>query len=59
MSALKWADRIVVLNRGVIEEQGTHDHLLSRGGLYSRLNSTPAAAASLEPPDFVPFPSNI
>lgn len=38
ISALKWVDRIVVLNRGVIEEQGTHDRLISNGGLYVYLN---------------------
>jgi len=36
---LKWADRIVVLNQGVIQEQGTHDHLIRTGGLYAYLNN--------------------
>ena len=41
--ALEWVDRIVVLNRGVIEEQGTHDQLLGMGNLYAHLhNSTPS-----------------
>ncbi len=40
ISALKWVDRIVVLNRGVIEEQGTHDRLISSGGAYAYLHST-------------------
>lgn len=44
ISALKWVDRIVVLNRGVIEEQGTHNHLMSSGGLYSYLHNTLAVA---------------
>jgi len=39
ISALKWVDRIVVLNRGVVEEQGTHNHLISRGGLYAHLHN--------------------
>jgi ATP-binding cassette subfamily B protein len=44
-------DRILVLDRGRIVEQGTHDALVQRGGLYSRLArlqfeaATPAAAA--------------
>ncbi len=37
LSSLNWVDRIVVLNRGVIEEQGTHDQLLFARGTYSRL----------------------
>jgi len=41
ISALKWVDRIVVLNRGVIEEQGTHDQLISNGGLYMHLHNAP------------------
>lgn len=31
------ADRIVVLNKGKIEEIGTHQQLLEQGGLYSQL----------------------
>ncbi|HYY72342.1 MAG TPA: ABC transporter ATP-binding protein [Candidatus Bathyarchaeia archaeon] len=43
IAALKWVDRIVVLNGGVIEEQGTHDELISNGGLYMHLHNAPAA----------------
>jgi ABC-type bacteriocin/lantibiotic exporter with double-glycine peptidase domain len=42
ISALKWVDRIIVLNGGVIEEQGTHDQLIRTGGMYSHLHSIPA-----------------
>jgi ABC-type bacteriocin/lantibiotic exporter with double-glycine peptidase domain len=47
ISALKWVDRIVVLNQGVVEDQGTHEQLMARSGLYSWLHSavTPAASA--------------
>ena len=37
LSALDWVDRIVVLHRGVIEEQGTHEELLHSGGVYAHL----------------------
>jgi ABC-type bacteriocin/lantibiotic exporter with double-glycine peptidase domain len=45
ISAPKWMDRIIVLNGGVIEEQGTHDQLIRTGGVYSHLHSIPAALA--------------
>jgi ABC-type bacteriocin/lantibiotic exporter with double-glycine peptidase domain len=48
LTSLKWVDRIVVLNQGAIEEQGTHDQLLGSGRLYAHLHSaSPAAAGSL------------
>ena len=37
LSSVKKADKIVVLNNGSIEEVGTHQQLLSNGGLYSHL----------------------
>jgi ABC-type bacteriocin/lantibiotic exporter with double-glycine peptidase domain len=46
ISALKWVDRIVVLNQGVVEDQGTHEQLITRSGLYSWLNNTVTSADS-------------
>lgn len=38
LSTIQSADRIVVLQKGRVVEQGSHDQLLHTGGLYSRLH---------------------
>ena len=37
LKTIKDADRIIVLNNGEIQEEGTHDELIRRQGLYSHL----------------------
>jgi ATP-binding cassette subfamily B protein len=37
------ADRIIVLSGGKLEEEGTHEELVARGGLYAELFNMQAA----------------
>ena len=66
LSTVRRADRIVVLDGGTIVEQGIHDDLMQRGGLYSRLQkqsrSTPNGylfEAPIAAPEPVPAVSDL
>ena len=37
LSTVRFVDRIIVLHKGRIAEEGTHDALLARGGIYAKL----------------------
>ena len=37
LSTIEKADRIVVLDQGQLMEQGTHEELLAKNGLYTQL----------------------
>ena len=41
LSTIRNADKIVVLDDGVVAEQGTHEELLRKGGVYARLVAAP------------------
>ncbi len=43
-STVRMADRIVVLENGVVGEQGTHQQLLNRAGLYAEMFEMQAAS---------------
>jgi subfamily B ATP-binding cassette protein MsbA len=49
LSTVQHADRLVVMQRGRIEEIGTHAELLKKGGLYTRLYQTQFQLTQLDP----------
>jgi ATP-binding cassette subfamily B protein len=40
LSTLRRANRLMILDKGKLVEQGTHDELLAAGGLYAELHKT-------------------
>jgi len=38
LSTVRRAERIIVLDRGAITEVGSHEDLISRGGMYQKLH---------------------
>jgi len=50
LSTIRSADAILLLDDGQVRERGTHEELLSRGGLYARLYELQFGAESLARP---------
>jgi ATP-binding cassette subfamily B protein len=48
LSTIRRADRIVVLHKGEVREEGTHEELLASGGIYTRLHRLDTTAAEEE-----------
>jgi ATP-binding cassette subfamily B protein len=48
ISTVKHADRIIVLDNGTIVEEGTHESLVARGGIYSGLHRKQLLEQALE-----------
>ena len=51
LSTLQRADRLVVLDRGVVVEEGAHEELMAREGAYYRLYQAQARNVDTDPDD--------
>ena len=48
LSTIRAVDRIVVFHRGRVVESGSHDELIEKGGVYSRLHRLQFAVEELQ-----------
>lgn len=46
LSTIQDADEILVVHQGAVHKRGTHEELLSKGGLYARLYASPLEGQS-------------
>jgi ATP-binding cassette subfamily B protein len=54
LSTIRRADRIIVFHKGQIVEQGSHDELLAKGGVYARLHALQFAREEAATPSLHP-----
>jgi ABC-type multidrug transport system fused ATPase/permease subunit len=61
LNTIRHADTIIVLHDGIVAEQGTHDDLLAREGIYAALYWTKPAgsAASASSPHVPPTATDL
>ena len=48
LATLRAADKVIVLNDGLVREEGTHDHLIALGGVYASLHKAQEEARGVE-----------
>ncbi len=53
LSTIRAADRIVVFHKGRVVEEGTHEALLEKGGVYARLHRLQFAQKRVKAPELV------
>ena len=51
LSTVRDADRIIVIDEGMVVEQGTHEELMARNGLYRRLYDFQHQSQPVETPE--------
>jgi ATP-binding cassette subfamily B protein len=59
LATIREADRIIVLQNGVLIEQGDHDELMAQGGLYAKLYNMNYASFDDIPEDEIPAVAGI
>jgi ATP-binding cassette subfamily B protein len=59
LATIREADRIIVLQNGVLIEQGNHDELMAQGGLYAKLYNMNYASFDDIPEDEIPAAAGV
>jgi ATP-binding cassette, subfamily B, multidrug efflux pump len=57
LSTIAAMDRLIIMDRGRIVEDGTHESLLKRGGLYAQLWSRQSGGFIVEQRQAAPAPA--